>query len=417
MSGDMSGIAYKGPEQISYTSPVEAEQGLGAEGQAAPEGTTAVPVGDGEYISLIMARHGLDWTNPNDRVQFLQDNPQFITDRDLAEFPDELGPYAGQAGGRDPDLVYEGEVLYIRTGEDAPPGDGGQTDGTDGQPTQAEAAESTDAAAQAVEDAKDAEYPPGMQSEQDAAVQQANQAFFEAAQTEMEAGLQEFLAANPDATPAQIQAEADRLKHQIQGRTEVAAGMDDYSMDFRTQQAVNAATAEQHGVDLDDYAPGAVVEDGPYTETSGPFEPNGSAERADGTHVRTDENGWPETDANDDGVADPTTPEAAAEATNQAAEDLQNARDMEVPAGLEADKQESIGYATTRAGEAIQQEIEIGLQAYVAANPDATEQEIADEADRLMHEILGREEVGGVISESQAEFRRDEAVEFVTTGE
>ncbi|WP_152540930.1 hypothetical protein [Luteimonas huabeiensis] len=413
----MSGIAYKGPEQISYTSPAEAEQGLGADGQAAPEGATAVPVGDGEYISLIMARHGLDWTNPDDRVQFLQDNPQFITDRDLAEFPDELGPYAGQAGGRDPDLVYEGEVIYVRIGEDAPPGDGGQADRADGQPTQAEAAESTDAAAQAVQDAKDAEYPPGMQSEQDAAVQQANQTFFEAMQTEIEAGLQEFLAANPDATPQQIQAEADRLKHQIQGRTEVAAGMDDYSMDFRTQQAVNAATAGQHGVDLDDYAPGAVSNDGPYTETSGPFESDSSVQLANGTYVRTDENGWPETDADGDGVADPATPEAAAEATNQAAEDLQNARNMDVPPGLQHEKEATISHLTTQAGDAVQQEIEIGLQAYVAANPDATEQEIADAADRLMHEILGREEVGGVISESQAEFRRDAAVEFVTTGD
>lgn len=188
-------------------------------------------------------------------------------------------------------------------------------------------------------------------------------------------------------------------------------------MDFRTQQAVNAATAEQHGVDLDDYAPGAVAEDGPYTGTAGPFEPNASVERADGTHVRTDENGWPETDANGDGVADPSTLEEASEATNQAAEDLQNARDMDVPPGLQHEKEAMISHLTTQAGDAVQREIEIGLQAYVAANPDAIEQEIADEADRLMHEILGREEVAGVISERQAAFRRDEAVEFVTTGE
>ena len=408
MSGDLN-VSYSIPSDISFTSVEEARQGLGAEGQPAPEGTVAVMIEDGEYISLVMAEHGLDWNNEGDRIQFLMDNPQFITTDALARHP-ELAPYAEQAGGRDPDLVYAGEVIHIRTGDGSDPQ-------AAGQPTPEEAAAATDEAAQAVEDARDAEYPPGLEHEQESAVQQAHQDYFDAVEAEVEAGLGDFLARNPDATPQDIQAEADRLRHQIQGRTGFSAGVDDASMEFRTQQAVNSATARQHGVDLDGYAPGAVTNDGPYTETAGPFEPDSQVQLASGAYVRTDANGWPQNDADGDGIADPATPEEAADATNQAAEDLDSARNADWPAGLEHEQQLAISDATTRAGDAVQHEIELGLQQFLEENPDASEADIEREADRLMHGILGREEIGGVISESQAEFRRDQALEFVTTGE
>lgn len=397
------------PDNISYTSRAEADQGLGAEGEPAPEGTVAVTIGDGDYISLAMERLGLDWTNEDHRIQFLKDNPQFITDADLAEHS-ELAPFADQAGGRDPDLVYEDEVIYLR------PSESDDQQVTE-QPSQEEAAATTDEAAQAVEDAQNAEYPPGFEFEQESAVQQANQDYYEAVEAEVDAGLEEFLAENPDATPQEILTEANRLKHQIQGRTGFSANANEASMDFRTQQAVDSATARQHGVDLDDYAPGAVSNEGPYTETEGPFEPDSSVQLANGTYVRTDENGWPQTDANNDGVADPATPEEAANATNQAAEDLDNARSADWAPGLEGEQQSAISHATTRAGDAVQHEIELGLQQFIEENPDASEEDIEQEADRLMHEILGREEVGGIISENQVQFRRDEALEFVTTGE
>ena len=408
MSGNLS-VSSSIPADISHTTVEEARQGLGAEGQPAPEGTVPVMIEDGDYISLVMQRMGLDWTDDAERVQFLMDNPQFITADALAQHP-ELAPYAEQAGGRDPDLVFPGEVIYIRVDEG-----GDQT--ADARPTQEEAAATTDEAAQAVEDARNAEYPPGLEFERDSAVQQAHQDYFDAVEAEVDAGLTEFLAGNPDATPQEIQAEADRLRHQIQGRTGFSASVDDASMEFRTQQAVNSATARQHGVELDDYAPGAVANDGPYTETAGPFEPDSSVQLANGSYVRTDANGWPQTDADGDGVADPATPEEAAEATNEAAADLDDARSADWPPGLEGEQQNAISDATTRAGNAIQHEIELGLQQYIAQNPDASEADIEREADRLMHGILGREEVGGIISESQAEFRRDQALEFVTTGE
>lgn len=408
MSGNLS-VSSSIPADISHTTVEEARQGLGAEGQPAPEGTVPVMIEEGDYISLVMQRMGLDWTDDAERVQFLMDNPQFITADALAQHP-ELAPYAEQAGGRDPDLVFPGEVIYIRVDE-------GGDQAADARPTQEEAAATTDEAAQAVEDARNAEYPPGLEFERDSAVQQAHQDYFDAVEAEVDAGLTEFLAGNPDATPQEIQAEADRLRHQIQGRTGFSASVDDASMEFRTQQAVNSATARQHGVELDDYAPGAVANDGPYTETAGPFEPDSSVQLANGSYVRTDANGWPQTDADGDGVADPATPEEAADATNQAAEDLDSARNADWPAGLEHEQQLAISDATTRAGDAVQHEIELGLQQFLEENPDASEADIEREADRLMHGILGREEIGGVISESQAEFRRDQALEFVTTGE
>src|SRR5690606_7456230 len=87
MSGDLS-VSSSIPADISHTTVEEARQGLGAEGQPAPEGTVPVMIEDGDYISLVMQRMGLDWTDEADRVQFLMDNPQFITADALAEHPE-----------------------------------------------------------------------------------------------------------------------------------------------------------------------------------------------------------------------------------------------------------------------------------------------------------------------------------------
>ena len=83
----------------------EARNGKAADGGQAPQGTTPVVVEPGDTISGIMAQHGLDWNDPAQRAQFLQDNPQF----------------ADQAGGRNPDLIWPGEVLYVRSGQGGSP--------------------------------------------------------------------------------------------------------------------------------------------------------------------------------------------------------------------------------------------------------------------------------------------------------
>ena len=214
-----------------------------------------------------------------------------------------------------------------------------------------------------------------------------------------------------------MQAEAERIRHEIQSRSGDLATMNDASLDFRTQQAVNHASARQQGLNLDFVVPGTTINDGPYTEDHGPFEPNTSIELTDGTFVRIDEHGYPDADVNNDGVADPTTQAQATQATDEAAQSLQDARDMDVPSGLRHEKEEAIAHATTQVGDAVQQEIELGLRIYISANPEASEADIQAEAERLGHAILARDGNAGVVSEAQVDFRTDEAVAAVTRGE
>jgi len=89
---------FQGNRDVSYTSVSEAQQGQGPEGQQAPAGTVPVAVEPGDTISGLMAQQGLDWNDPAHRAQFMADNPQF----------------ADAAGGRNPDLIWPGEVLYVR---------------------------------------------------------------------------------------------------------------------------------------------------------------------------------------------------------------------------------------------------------------------------------------------------------------
>jgi hypothetical protein len=89
---------YQGNPDVSHTSVVEAQQGQGPEGQHAPAGTVPVAVEPGDTISGLMAQQGLNWNDPAQRSQFIADNPQF----------------ADAAGGRNPDLIWPGEVLYVR---------------------------------------------------------------------------------------------------------------------------------------------------------------------------------------------------------------------------------------------------------------------------------------------------------------
>lgn len=96
---------YQGPQDVSYTSVEEAMGGEGPEGQSAPPGTTPVAVTPGDTISELMAaaHPPMDWGNPAHREQFLRDNPQF----------------ADLEGGRNPDLIWPGEVIYLRTASPA----------------------------------------------------------------------------------------------------------------------------------------------------------------------------------------------------------------------------------------------------------------------------------------------------------
>lgn len=68
---------YAGNRVISDTSTVEAQAGQGAEGQAVPTGTTPAAIQSGGAVSGLMAQAGLDWSNAEDRLQFLAGNPQF----------------------------------------------------------------------------------------------------------------------------------------------------------------------------------------------------------------------------------------------------------------------------------------------------------------------------------------------------
>lgn len=110
-----SAPSYAGQSSV-YTSVQEAEQGQGHDGRAAPEGTNAVAVEPGDTISGLMAQQGLDWTDKNDREQFLRDNPQFAD------------------GSRDPDLIWAGEVVYIRPPQGDETGGAGETGDAAEQP-------------------------------------------------------------------------------------------------------------------------------------------------------------------------------------------------------------------------------------------------------------------------------------------
>lgn len=409
MSNDLS---YSGPAFKSDTALVTRDEVQSGEVKA-PEGTTPYQVQLGDCLYDIAKNNG--YGDPPDMQAFYQDNPQYAE--------------------RNPDLIYPGEVVFVRSPTqdanndsvpDTPPDN--NMDGVPDQATDvngdnipdsansAQAAATTDAAAQQVENAKKTDYPPGLQHEKQEAVNQANQQFFNAVQGEIETGLREYMANNPNATPEQINTEANRLRHQIQGRTSTAAGMDDASMDYRTQQAVNTVSAQQRGVDLGAVAPGTKINDGPYTDSQGPFEPNASVKLKDGTYIKTDEHGYPDQDADNNGVADPTTPQAASQATDSAAQQLQQAQNMQVPGGLRHEKEDAIAQATTQVGNAVQQEIEVGLRAYIAQHPNAKPEDIQNEANRLGHAILAREGNSGVISESQVDFRVEQAVASVTQG-
>src|SRR5690606_1866907 len=162
--------------------------------------------------------------------------------------------------------------------------------------TQAQA--TTDAAAEDLEEAEQRrdEYmrepgPKGLRHEYDAEVQAAKERLAAAYQAEVEMGLRDFLEENPDATAEEIQAEADRLSHEIQGRSQTLSGMPESTIDFRTQQAINVVSAEQYGINLDGVGPGTTVRDGPYTDTYGPFEPGTTIKDEDGRDIRIDDNG------------------------------------------------------------------------------------------------------------------------------
>lgn len=105
---------YTGRQDVSFTSVQEANNRKGAEGQSAPAGTTPVAVEAGDTISELMSQANppMNWNNEADRAKFLQDNPQFADAR----------------GGRNPDLIWPGEVIYIRnsSSETTPPTNGTQ---------------------------------------------------------------------------------------------------------------------------------------------------------------------------------------------------------------------------------------------------------------------------------------------------
>jgi hypothetical protein len=295
MGTDLSSAPpYSGRNDVSYTSVEEAQQGKGPEGQQAPAGTKPVAVEHGDTISSLMAKQGLDWNDPEDRAQFLRDNPQF----------------AEAGGDRNPDLIWPGEVLYIRTGpaQDDGTGDSGETttpatdtdgDGIPDPQNASEAQATTDAAAKDLERAEQqqSEYlrgpgPKGMKHEYEAQVAAARERLAEAFQAEIETGLRDYMAKNPDATPEQIEAEAERLGNQIQGRSQELSGIADSTVDYRTQQAINVVSAEARGINLAGIAPGTTVRDGPYTDSYGPFEPNATIQDEDGRDIRIDGNGY-----------------------------------------------------------------------------------------------------------------------------
>lgn len=110
-----AGVRFQGSAPADQVTTVqEAQQGKGADGSKAPDGTTPVVVERGDTISQIMAKYGLDWGNQDQRDQFLKDNPQF----------------ADTAGGRNPDLIWPGEVVYVHTGGASQGGAEPPTNGT-----------------------------------------------------------------------------------------------------------------------------------------------------------------------------------------------------------------------------------------------------------------------------------------------
>lgn len=122
---------YSGNPNVSYTSVAEAEAGQGAEAQAAPAGATPVAVEPGDTISALMAQAEppMDWNDPDDRKQFLLDNPQFITYEDAQADP-QLAALFDPSSRRDPDLIWPGEVIYIRGGAAPEVGGTPPTNGT-----------------------------------------------------------------------------------------------------------------------------------------------------------------------------------------------------------------------------------------------------------------------------------------------
>ncbi len=96
-----SATRYQGNTNVSFVSVEEAKANRGAEdGTYQPSGTASIVIQPGDTVSGLMAqaRPPMDWNNPEQRAQFLQDNPQF----------------ADAAGGRNPDLIWPGEVVYVR---------------------------------------------------------------------------------------------------------------------------------------------------------------------------------------------------------------------------------------------------------------------------------------------------------------
>ncbi len=404
MATDLSSAPpYAGNPNVSYTSKEEALAGKGPEGQDAPEGATPVAVTSGDTISGLMAQAGLDWNNPEHRAQFLRDNPQF----------------ADAAGRRNPDLIWPGEVLYIRTPGETP-GQPGETDGVtdqtsdgvEGSSTLAQASANTDGKIEALDQARNANLPPGLGGNTD----YQTQAVFDAIQGEIETGLREYLAANPDATPAELRAEANRLAAAIQGRSQTAASFDDASMDFRTQQALNNVSAEQAGIDLGRVAPGTEVRDGPYTGTSGPFEPGSTITLKDGSTVAIDGRGSPYPGGAGEQALrpNPGSVEQAQSNVGDAVDDVVAAEGMPETGPTAADKPAMVAASHTALGDAIQREIELRLAQWLEQNPTATAEEVSTQATAIGQQIRERE--GEVVPASTVEYRAEAAANAVNAG-
>lgn len=95
-----------------YTSVTEARNDQVADGRAADPNATAYVVESGDTVSGMMAQQGLDWNDESDRAEFYRLNPQFAP-----------------SNGRDPNLIFPGEVLYLPGSGDGqqpgqPPEDG-----------------------------------------------------------------------------------------------------------------------------------------------------------------------------------------------------------------------------------------------------------------------------------------------------
>ena len=409
-----TGMKFEGNAPADkVTTTTEARNGQGADGSTAPKNTTPIVVEPGDTISQIMAKYGLDWNNPADRAQFLKDNPQFA----------ELG------GGRNPDLIWPGEVVYIHTGGEGTTGNeevgnneekkGSGSGETTRQTAENKTKSAEDALEQARKDKSDYIREHGshrLPDYLDITIKDAEKNLLNAIQQEVEAGLSDYLASHPNASAADIRKEAARLQHEIQGRSTTLSSLPDDAVAATTQQAINNASARHHGIDLGGVDPDTTIKDGPYTESRGPFEPNSSVKLKDGTYIKTDENGWPDKDVDNDGKPDPQTKEAASKATDEAARELADLKAWRQPGGggIKIDRSDELAALTEKVGNAIQREIELGLRDYIAANPDATPQQIQSEAKRLANEIMGRPGIGDVASESFVSFRMEQALAAVT---